>query len=85
MAFIVNVSDEFATWFTEQEEDLQNRITAMVNLLSEHGPNLRRPHADTLEGSTVSNLKELRVQHKGEPYRILFAEIRRAINAGTTR
>jgi hypothetical protein len=45
----------------------------MVNLLAEHGPSLRRPYADTLKGSKVSNLKELRVQHKGNPYRILFA------------
>jgi hypothetical protein len=73
MAYTVNVSDEFAAWFAEQEEALQNRITAMVNLLGEQGPNLRRPHADTLEGSKLSNLKELRVQHKGDPYRILFA------------
>jgi len=73
MSFVVNISDEFETWFLEQEDELQNRISAMVNLLSEHGPNLRRPFADTLEGSKLSNLKELRVQHQGEPYRILFA------------
>jgi hypothetical protein len=40
---------------------------------TEHGPNLRRPYADTLKGSKISNLKELRVQHKGDHYRILFA------------
>jgi hypothetical protein len=73
MAYTVNVSEEFADWFTEQEESVQNSITAMVNLLAEHGPNLRRPYADTLKGSKISNLKELRVQHKGDPYRILFA------------
>jgi hypothetical protein len=73
MAYAVNVSDEFDDWFKEQDEALQNSITAMVNLLIEHGPNLRRPYADTLKGSKFSNLKELRVQHKGNPYRILFA------------
>lgn len=45
----------------------------MVDLLRERGPNLHRPYTDTLEKSKLSNLKELRVQHKGEPYRILFA------------
>jgi hypothetical protein len=73
MAYTVNVSEEFAAWFTEQEEPAQNSITAMVNLLAEYGPNLRRPYADTLKGSKLSNLKELRVQHRGDPYRILFA------------
>jgi hypothetical protein len=28
---------------------------------------------DTLKGSSIANLKELRVQHAGHPYRILFA------------
>ena len=73
MAYTVNASEEFENWFNEQEEAVQNSITAMVNLLAEHGPNLRRPYADTLKGSKISNLKELRVQHKGDPYRILFA------------
>ena len=45
----------------------------VVRLLQEHGPQLRRPYADTLEGTNRNNLKELRVQHRGEPYRILFA------------
>jgi hypothetical protein len=73
MAYTVNTSDEFDDWFSEQDEALQNSITAMVSLLIQHGPNLRRPYADTLKGSKLSNLKELRVQHKGDPYRILFA------------
>jgi hypothetical protein len=73
MSYTVNVSEEFTDWFTEQEDTVQNSIAAMVNLLAEYGPNLRRPYADTLKGSKISNLKELRVQHKGNPYRILFA------------
>ena len=33
-------------------------------------PSLGRPHADTLQGST--NLKELIIQHCGDPYRVIF-------------
>ncbi len=73
MPYSVIVSLEFEEWFTEQLEDLQDKIAATVALLEEHGPSLRRPFADTLTGSTLSHLKELRVQHRGEPYRILFA------------
>jgi hypothetical protein len=73
MSFAVNTSDEFDSWFTRLEEALQDDILFVVRLLQEHGPQLRRPYADTLEGTSLSNLKELRVQHRGEPYRILFA------------
>ena len=37
------------------------------------GPLLGRPYVDTLKGSQYPNLKELRVQHRGEPWRIFFA------------
>lgn len=38
------------------------------------GPSLGRLHADTLEGTRrVTNLKELRIQHQGKPYRVFFA------------
>ncbi len=72
MPFTVNTSVEFDSWFTLLEEALQDDILFVVRLLEEHGPQLRRPYADTLEGTSLSNLKELRVQHRGEPYRILF-------------
>lgn len=73
MAYTVNASEEFGEWFSTQEKTLRRTITAHIGLLEEHGPQLRRPYADTLEGSRLSNLKELRVQHRGEPYRILYA------------
>ncbi len=73
MPFTVNTSGEFDSWFIPLEEALQDDILFVVRLLEEHGPQLRRPYADTLEGTSLSNLKELRVQHRGDPYRILFA------------
>jgi hypothetical protein len=41
--------------------------------LQEQGPNLKRPHADTLEGSSFPNMRELCIQHEGRPYRVLYA------------
>ena len=73
MAYTVNASAEFGEWFRSQEKPLRRTVAAHIGLLEEHGPQLRRPYADTLEGSKLSNLKELRVQHRGEPYRILYA------------
>lgn len=73
MAWTVIFDEEFADWFEAAEEGLQDEILAYARLLQEFGPNLGRPHVDTLKGSKVSNLKELRVQYRGDPWRILFA------------
>lgn len=37
------------------------------------GPSLGRPHVDGVKGSGFGNMKELRVQVAGKPWRILFA------------
>ena len=42
-------------------------------ILRELGPALGRPSVDTVRGSKHANMKELRVQHRGRPYRVLFA------------
>ena len=52
---------------------MQDDVLASVILPEELGPNLGRPHADTLKGSKYNNMKELRVQHKGNPVRVAFA------------
>jgi hypothetical protein len=44
-----------------------------VALLRERGPQLGRPYVDTVENSVFTNMKELRVQFRGDPWRILFA------------
>ena len=41
-------------------------------VLERVGPGLGRPRVDTLKGSRYTNLKELRVQSNGRPFRILF-------------
>ena len=49
-------------------------MLAAIFVLEQHGPTLGRPHVDSIKGTVkVKNLKELRVQHKGKPYRIFFA------------
>ena len=42
-------------------------------ILSEYGPQLGRPFADTVDDSDFPNMKELRVQHQGKPIRTFFA------------
>jgi hypothetical protein len=73
MAWAVEFTDEFEHWWNGLSEDEQVDVAAKVGLLEELGPVLGRPHADTLQGSRHANMKELRVQHAGRPYRVLFA------------
>ncbi len=63
----------FKEWLYEQPEAVQDSILANIGLLKIAGPSLGRPHVDTVQGSRYANLKELRVQHRGQPWRILFA------------
>ena len=62
----------FEMWFLELSTEEKIDILAIIKVLEEYGPQLSRPHVDTLKGSKLKNLKELRVQHAGAPYRILF-------------
>ena len=81
MEWIIIFDPAFRDWLYEQEEDVQDSILAGLGLLKQEGPLLGRPYVDTIQGSQYPNLKELRVQHAGEPWRILFAfdPIRQAI------
>jgi hypothetical protein len=64
---------EFEEWFFTQDNEVQKSIAMVLDILEEQGASLGRPYADMIKGSTFTNMKELRVQHDGNPYRILFA------------
>jgi hypothetical protein len=72
MAWEVEVSDEFRDWYSSRTVDLREAVATVVDALVQAGPDLGRPLVDTLKGSRYPNMKELRVQHRGRPYRILF-------------
>ena len=73
MKWNIMFDPEFRIWFYQQEKGLQDEAFAVLCILEEFGPKLGRPRVDTLEGSDFQNMKELRIQYKGEPWRILFA------------
>jgi hypothetical protein len=69
----VITSESYDTWFEEQNEDDKAVIRSKVYLLGEQGPNLGRPHADTLKGSRkLSNLKELRPKTDAHVFRVAY-------------
>ena len=73
MTWDVEVSDEFIEWYDSLNVAEGVSVDSTVDMLVEYGPALGRPYVDTLNGSAYPNMKELRVQHQGRPYRILFA------------
>ncbi len=73
MEWEVLFDEEFDEWLGTLEEGLQDRVWAHIELLRRMGPNLGRPRVDSVKGSDLSNLKELRIQYRGDPWRILFA------------
>jgi len=63
---------EFLPEFEGLPEGVQEEIAALTHLLKRFGPELSRPHVDTLKGSRFSNMKELRFRQDGV-WRIAFA------------
>jgi hypothetical protein len=61
--------DEVRQWIETLDEATSARIVQALDLLAEIGPGLGRPLVDTIHGSSVANLKELRPG----TVRILFA------------
>ncbi len=53
MEWDVQLDDDFAAWLAGLEASLRAEIVAHANLLREHGPQLGRPHVDTLEDSDL--------------------------------
>ena len=69
----VEAKDRFDEWFSDLNDVDRTRVLASLLLLRNKGPNLARPHADTVNGSQFSNMKELRIQSQGDPLRAFFA------------
>ena len=71
--WIVEFHDDFEPEFNELNEDVQDGLLMATSLLKTYGPNLGRPHADTLEGSQFVNMKELRFRVGQGVWRVAFA------------
>lgn len=73
MEWEVAFHDDFEAEFDELAETVQDAILAEAALLAKVGPSLKRPHADTLNGSKHANMKELRCKAGDGVWRIAFA------------
>ncbi|HEX2188487.1 MAG TPA: type II toxin-antitoxin system RelE/ParE family toxin [Longimicrobiaceae bacterium] len=73
MPYEVEFTDEFGRWWDGLSEAEQDSIAASVQLLEARGPQLPFPHSSGIRGSRHGHMRELRVQHAGRPYRVLYA------------
>lgn len=69
----IETTYQFDNWYRSLGDADRENVLAAILVLREKGPMLSRPHADSVYGSAYSNMKELRVQSKGRPFRAFFA------------
>jgi hypothetical protein len=68
----VVVTDEFRSWYEALSAEEQESMFRVVTLLELRGVSLAYPYSSAIESSR-HGLRELRVQHQGRPYRVLYA------------
>ena len=74
MLWNVEYTDEFEKWWMEKlTPDEQDEVAAVVGLLERKGPQLAFPCSSAITQSKFAHLRELRIQHGGKPFRILYA------------
>jgi hypothetical protein len=73
MSWGVEFHNDLVVEFEEFAEMVQNERLAQVKRLVEFGPTLGRPAVDTLNGSDIANLKELRFAADDGVWRVAFA------------
>jgi hypothetical protein len=73
MGWLVSFHEAFADEFAAFDAEVKISIEAAVIALREFGPQLGRPHVDTLNGSKHANMKELRFKAADGVWRVAFA------------
>ena len=73
MNWTVEFHPEFESEFKKLTAGVQDELLATAKLLKAFGPQLGRPHVDTLKGSHYANMKELRFEAENGEWRTAFA------------
>ena len=73
MAWEVEFALEFGDWWNNLRAAEQQSVDFTVSMLQELGPTLRMPHSSGVAASRHGHMRELRIQHEGRPYRVLYA------------
>lgn len=73
MTWEIEYSDELGEWWDSLTASEQKSVDFTVRLLQALGPTLKMPHSSGVEMSRHTHMRELRIQHEGRPYRVLYA------------
>ena len=69
----VKLHNAFEAEFQAFETAVQDAMLVVAKVLADFGPQLGRPHVDTLKGSKHANMKELRFEAADGEWRAAFA------------
>lgn len=73
MEWKVLVHSEVELWINRLDQSSQKQVLAAIRLLQSEGPALGRPLVDSIKGSSIHNMKELRPGSRGRTkVRVLF-------------
>jgi hypothetical protein len=72
VAWEVEYTDEFDGWWEGLGDPEQRSVAHVIRLLEEKGPNLPYPHSSKIASSRHNAMRELRIQHQGHPFRVLY-------------
>ncbi|WP_109479078.1 type II toxin-antitoxin system RelE/ParE family toxin [Paraburkholderia sp. C35] len=73
MTWEVEYTDAFQAWWEGLPGPERESVDTIICMLAERGPTLRYPYSSQIVQSRFGNLRELRIQHCGRPYRVLYA------------
>src|SRR5262245_52237448 len=73
MTWDVEYTDQFGAWWEGLSAEEQRSVATSVYMLERLGPQLPHPYSSGIASSRHRHMRELRVQHGGEPCRILYA------------
>ncbi len=71
--WVVEFHPEFSRDVLGFSDSVRREIYSLAGLLRAMGPQLGRPHVDTLKGSQRANMKELRFRADDGAWRVAFA------------
>ena len=69
----VEYTSEFEVWWESLNENEQAVIDSGVRLIEQFGPLLKFPYSSDVRQSRHGNMRELRSQYAGNPYRTFYA------------
>jgi len=66
-------TDEFGAWWDSLTVEEQESVGHDVKILRAYGVDLKYPRCSGVASSRYPHMRELRIQHQGRPYRVLYA------------